>query len=352
LLKLEHIAQEALRAASVPGLVIAAARGDGPQEVQAAGVDAAGHPLAADTLFTVASVTKLATALVALRLVDEGVLSLDAPLSRHLPQAAIVQADVTVRHLLCHTSGLPIELPTRAAPYAPGLDWPSLAAACLRQPLERPPETRVQYSNVGYGLLGLIVENLTGQSFAAALEQLVLSPLGIRGYLGDEPPARVAALADVHSIHNGTPLEPFNSSFWRSLALPWAGLVTDAAGALALVRAFMDVPSGFLRPATLAEAMRDQTLGLSGGFLEPLLWAPCPWGLGPELRGDKQPHWAPAQAGPGSFGHLGASGSLAWADPATGLAWAILGAQTTNNGWLLRAGPKIAARLAESAAGA
>ncbi len=341
--------EETMRGGQVPGMVVAVARGHGPAEQLAAGADALGRPLAEDTLFPVASVTKPATALAVLRLCDEGVLGLDDPLEHHLPNAAAARPGVTLRGLLCHTSGLPLDVSGQAAPYTHGLDWPTLATACLLTPLEAPPGTRVQYSNVGYGLLALAVERRSGEPFAEALASLVLGPLGLEGYLGAEPPRPPAILANVRSQHSGTDLEPFNSAFWRGLAFPWAGLVTTAAGALAIVRAFHGLPDGLLRAETRAVATRDQTGGLDGGFVDPLWWSPCPWGLGPELRGDKSPHWIPAEAGPDSFGHTGASGCLAWLAPSSGVAWAILGARTADNGWLLRRGPAIGAAILESA---
>jgi beta-lactamase class C len=79
--------------------------------------------------------------------------------------------------------------------------------------------------------------------------------------------------------------------------------------------------------------------------VEPLRWSPCPWGLGPDLRGAKQPHWAPLEAGPGSFGHSGASGCLAWHAPDHGVTWALLGARTADSGWLLRRSPAIGAAI-------
>src|SRR6185503_7846656 len=144
----------------------------------------------------------------------------------------------------------------------------------------------------------LIVEQQTSQPFPAALEALVLAPLGIEGYLGGELPRAPVTLADVRSSHAGTALEPFNSAFWRSLALPWAGLVTTASGALGLVRAFRGIPSGFLSPGLLARATSNQAGDLSGGFMPPLIWPRCWWGLGPELRDSKDPHWAPPEANP------------------------------------------------------
>jgi beta-lactamase class C len=339
------VVEEVLRSAQVPGMVLAVARGAQPAEVLTLGDDGQGRPLARDSLFPVASITKLATALAVLRLADQGALTLDDQLSEHLPEAVAAQHGVTIRALLCHTAGLPIDVAEALAPYAPGLDWPKLCAACLETPLESVPGTRVQYDNVGYGLLAAVVEWRTNQGFADALRELVLGPLGIEGYLGAEPPRAVATLADVRGRQRGGELEPFNSAFWRSLALPWAGLVTTAEGALALVRAFAGHPADFMRPATRAEATGNQTGELAGGFVKPLFWSPCPWGLGPDVLGHKTPHWAPAEAGPDSFGHSGASGSLAWYAPSADVAWALLGARTADSGWLLRRAPAIGAAI-------
>jgi beta-lactamase class C len=336
---------EAMRGGQVPGLAVAIARDEQPLEYLAVGADALGRPLERDSLFPVASVTKMTTALAVLRLVDRGLLDLDDPLDHHLPQAFAARPGVTLRKLLCHTSGLPLDVSAEAAPYTHGLDWPTLATACLLTPLEAPPDTRVQYSNVGYGLLAQVVEARTGQEFAVALNDLVLGPLGIEGYLGGDLPRAPAVVADVRGRHRGGEIEPFNSTFWRDLALPWAGFVTTAAGALAVVQAFRPQPDGFLSDQVRAEAVRSHTGDLPGGFAEPLMWERCAWGLGPEVRGDKSPHWVPAQAGADSYGHSGASGALAWFAPARGVAWAILGARTADNGWLLRRSAVISAAI-------
>ena len=329
----------------VPGIALAVARANEPTRHLIVGADAGGVPLQADTLFLVASITKLATALAALRLADAGALDLDAPLSRYLPDAACAQPGVTLSTLLAHTSGLPIDLPADTAPYAPGLSWEVLRRACLQTPLEAAPSSRVQYSNVGYGLVATIVETLTDQPFPQALQALVLRPLLVEGYLGDTPPRPVATVANVRGRHAGTELEPFNSAFYRGLGLPWAGLMTTLDGALAIARAFTGEPAGFLRPRTREAALSDHAGGLSGGFAPPLLWDPCPWGLGPDLRGVKLPHWAPLEAGPDSFGHSGASGCLAWVSPSANVAWAIVGTRTADSGWLLRRAPSIGAAI-------
>ncbi|MBI3969575.1 MAG: beta-lactamase family protein [Chloroflexi bacterium] len=342
---LRRVVEDAARASRVPGIVVAVARGARPVDLIVVGTDDAGRPLTEDTIFPVASVTKLATALTVLRLVDDGALSVDDPVERHLPDAAIAGAGITVRHLLSHTSGLPRDIAAHAVEHAPGLDWPALARACLATPLQLAPNSRVLYGNVGYGLLAVVMERLTGQRFADALGDLVLAPLGIEGFLGAEPPRPPAVVTGVRGPRAGTELEPYNTPFWRGLALPWGGLLTTARGALALARVFAGTPPDFLLPETRAEAVRNQTGDLAGGFGEPIVWTPSPWGLGPELRDGKTPHWTPPYADPASFGHAGMSGCIAWADPVADVAWSILGARTAESGWLIRRGPAIGASI-------
>jgi CubicO group peptidase (beta-lactamase class C family) len=332
--RLPPILAEVMRSRSVPGFVIARVRDGAAVEYLVTGTDAAGTPLAADTLIPVASITKLATALAVLRLVASGAVALDDPLARHLPNARAAVAGVTLRALLCHTSGLPCDLAPGVAPYQLGLDWPALAHGCLATPIVREPWARVYYSNVGIGLLAIVVERHTAQRFADALAELVLEPLGIEGTLGQEPPRPPARIAEEIGEHAGTALEPYNSVFWRSLALPWGGLVTTAAGALRLVAAFGNQPPAFLPASLRAEATRNQAEELEGGFFPPLLWPHCAWGLGVELRGDKAPHWTPKGVSAGSYGHVGASGCLVWSDPATGVSWFISGLRTFDIWWM------------------
>ena len=337
------VVDDVMRAQGVSGMVIAVSRGGGSPQHLIAGTDAVGTPLAADTLFPVASITKLATALAVLRLVEAGKLALDDPLALHVRDAAAAREGVTLRRLLCHTAGLPHDLSAEAAPYKPELDWPALARACLQTPRAEPAGARVNYSNLGYGLLAVTVERATGRRFVDALADLVIAPLGIEAYLGVDPPRTPARVAGGElAQHAGTDLEPYNTPFWRSLALPWGGLITTAAGAIALVRAFEGVPAVFLSPELRKEATSDQTGGLSGTMVV-LRWPRCPWGLGVELRGDKSPHWAPAEAAPESFGHAGSSGCLVWSDPGSGVTWAMLSPRTFES-WFFR-WPEIGAAV-------
>lgn len=347
--RLRAILEQIRQDADVPGITVAVARGDQRVELTCVGADAKGRSLEPDSLFPVASITKLATALAVLRLVDQGQLSLDDPLSIHLPDAAAAQPAVTVRRLLCHTSGLPGEFPDEWAPYGPGTDWPALAQAALRTVPEVPPGTRVGYSGVGYLLLGLLVERRTGVPIADAFHQLVFAPLRMDACFGAEPPRAPVVIADVAGPEQGTELEPFNSAYWRSVPDPTAGLLTTASGVTTLASAFQGTPHAFLRPETSREATRDQTGGRPGGLFGPLKWDQCPWGLGPMLHNPAPPSFTPALGGPGSFGHTGYSTGYVWVTPNDDVTWAVLGARTYDNGWPITHGPIIeSAVLAQS----
>ena len=124
--------ERTLPMADMPGMVIAACRGDGPVEQIAVGKDADGVPLSIDSLFPVASMTKLATALAVLRLVDRGDLTLDDELHRWVPDAAAAATTgTTIRALLAHTAGLPV-VPSPELPVTLALDWSAIAPGVPR----------------------------------------------------------------------------------------------------------------------------------------------------------------------------------------------------------------------------
>ncbi len=174
-----------------------------------------------DTLFDIASITKLFTATVFLRCVSQGQVGLDDPLYAVLPEFAhsgprpieggqdphtlqrqalepalagqtVDPKQVTFRHLLTHTSGLAAWRDVFAmagpVPFAPELHqplqaqarWAQALAAIHHYPFMNPPGKRVVYSDIGFMLLGQAVQVLTGQSLAQTIQTQVLQPLGLR----------------------------------------------------------------------------------------------------------------------------------------------------------------------------
>lgn len=143
-----------------------------------------GVPNAPDTKFRTASISKPVVALLALRLVEQGKLSLDTKVSDLLPDYRKDVADrVTVRHLLSHTSGIPDTL------VRPGL-WEreirdpftpqELLARYSSGGLEFEPGTKLKYGTMGYVLLSLMTEKAAGKPFEQAISEYVFGPLGMR----------------------------------------------------------------------------------------------------------------------------------------------------------------------------
>lgn len=137
-----------------------------------------------NTKFRVASISKSIAAILAMRLVEQGKLSLDAKVSDYLPDYRKDVADkVTVRHLLSHTSGIPDTL-TRPGLWEREIRDPftpqELLARYSNGTLEFEPGTKFKYGTMAYVLLSLIIEKATGRTFEQAQREEVLEPLEMR----------------------------------------------------------------------------------------------------------------------------------------------------------------------------
>ena len=134
----------------------------------------------ADTMFRVASITKMATAMVTLILADQGLLSLDVPVTEYLPPEGRVPElkGVTVRDLLSHTSGL-ADPPGLEAALESGNPWPVVISHQRAQA----PGAGFRYSNFGYGLLGCVHESVTGEAVSRVFDRLLFQPLGMNATL-------------------------------------------------------------------------------------------------------------------------------------------------------------------------
>ena len=334
----------------MPGVALFACDGEGRRAHVFAGTDSRGNPVTANRTVCLASVGKLAVALLVLELIDRGALTLSTELASVCPEAVGPVGRATMGGLLSHRAGIPPTVRESEAPYQASLTWAQLRATCLGYAGTQPTGTRVLYSDVAYGLLGIVIETVTGHSLHTALESRLNATLGTRLSLGQPPGTEYVEVIGVSSPHRGTAIEPLNSPFWHGLSLPWAGICGRPEDALTLVREFSR--AGTLLPESLRNlAVRDPNGGALAGCIEGsqlgidpiprLEWEPCAWGLGVELRGHKQPHWTPGEASPASFGHVGVSGTLAWHDPVADVSWAMVGTRSSHSGWLLRYGPLL-----------
>jgi CubicO group peptidase (beta-lactamase class C family) len=131
-------------------------------------------------VYQLASITKQFTAAAILTLVQDGRVDLDAPINRYLPDAPIQGRTITVRQLLSHTAGIPdyAESPRIAALKRLDLPPDTLVALVAKTPFYFEPGEQMRYSNTGYALLGQLIERVSGQPYAAYVEQHVLHPVG------------------------------------------------------------------------------------------------------------------------------------------------------------------------------
>jgi len=169
-----------------PG-VISIVQVDNEQTVHTAGVAdiATGAAPEATDHMRIASAAKAFSGATALSLVDQGKLSLDDTIGKWLPDLPAAWADVTLRQLLSHTSGLPdfTQNPGFGAAVGASLDTPlppeQLLTFVYDEPLVFPPGSRYMYDNSDNIVVGLMVQAATGKSYAEALKEQVFTPLGL-----------------------------------------------------------------------------------------------------------------------------------------------------------------------------
>lgn len=140
------------------------------------------HAATENTMFRVASITKMATALVTLMCVDEGLFELETPIRSLLPETehASVLDGMTVRQLLCHTSGLR-DIPAMDKALREGGSFDSVLAVDGIRVSE--PGIQMEYCNFGFGLLGCLLENATGLCISELFRVKLFEPLGMRATL-------------------------------------------------------------------------------------------------------------------------------------------------------------------------
>ena len=273
-----------------------------------AGAATSDRPVASDTLFALASVSKPITATAVMTAVDAGSLSLDTPVAMVVPvfgevedpledevlaQLEALRERVTIRHLLCHTSGLPENVGVKRIRMRdlPTLD--NLIDAMCGLPLLSAPGEALRYSNAGFAIVSRAVERMTGIPFHDYLQTKVLDPMGLADVamrpddaLGD----RIAHTDDAASA--GTPAESYNSRYWRALGIPWGGFFGTPVALATFAGSFVSGAGSVLSDDSRLTMIVDQTGGVPGGVVTAgVHWDHGAWGLGWEVAGEKRNHW-------------------------------------------------------------
>lgn len=307
------------------------------------GLAGPGRPWRPDTLVNVFSVGKGLTALCAARLVDQGRLDVDAPVTRYWPEfGAAGKEAVTVRHLLTHQAGLPAV--RRRLPRGAMLDWRLMTTTLAGHEPWWPPGTAHGYHVNTFGfLVGEVLRRITGRGVGALLRDDIAGPLGADVHIGlpaaehgrvaeidwSTPPAPPGAddsgaglTGDRLMVHNAyfnpediSGLGVINTPAWQAAEIPSTNGHATARG---VARVYAALAAGgaidgvrVVGAGALAAAATEQVCGQ-----DRVLFRPSRFGLGFQLTQPERP-FGPH---PRAFGHFGAGGAMGFCDPDAGLA--------------------------------
>lgn len=311
-----------------------------------------GHPVSEETLFALASVSKPLTAAAVMHAVSAGDLELDLPVSAVVPEFGSVDdvlADdvypqlealrdrVTVRHILCHVSGLPENAGVKRLRMRDKPTLDRIIDVMRGLPLQSAPGELLRYSNAGFGIAARVLERATGTAIHTYIDDRILAPLHLSNVLtrpGADDVDRIAFTSDAASA--GTDTESYNSRYWRELGIPWGGYYGSPSDIVRFAATFFPGERSVLGEDLKTEMIVDQTGRVAGGVDSAgVRWERGAWGLGWEIAVDKNRHWTGSKRSPATFCHWGQSGTLVWADPERRLALAVFGNRTVHTPWPL-----------------
>src|SRR5437899_2726152 len=318
-----ELIEEAIAQRQLPGAVVLIGRGDTVLYSHAFGRRAvlpAPEPMTEDTMFDLASLTKVvATTTSVMKLVEEGRIRLSDPVTRFIPEfARYGKAQITIRHLLTHVSGLRPDLELDVE-----FDGPkeAIRRACEEVPLARPGE-RFIYSDINFFLLGDIVERVSGERIDRYAARHIFEPLGMKETMFLPPESLRPRIAPTERCQPlAWPCNKPDAPFLRGVVhdptarrmggvAGHAGLFSTAAGLSRFCRMLLIGgqlgSASILSPATVARMTSPSTPAAMADVRG------LGWDIDSSLsanRGDLFPIE--------SFGHTGFTGTSLWMEPQT-----------------------------------
>ncbi len=320
--RIAGLVNEAIAARQVPGVVVMVGRGDQVAYQRAFGNRAVGptvEPMTLDTVFDLASLTKVvATTTAVMMLVEDGRLRLSDTVATHIPGfERYGKEGITVRHLLTHVSGLrpDLDLSMEFAGYDE-----AIARAIEEVPTSAPGE-RLVYSDINFVLLGEIVRRVSGQALDEFCRARIFEPLGMRDTMFKPPASLVARIAPTEKCTPyGWPCDQPGGVILRGVVhdptarrmqgvAGHAGLFSTASDLGIFCRMLLDGGrAGAVRILSpLSVAKMTSPVALPGGQERGLGWDMD--SSYSSNRGELLPL--------GSFGHTGWTGTSLWIDPTT-----------------------------------
>lgn len=324
----------------------------------------AGLPVDEGTVWSLASVTKPFTAAAVMLLVEAGLLSLDEPLHKLVPEfsdgdaSAFGRQRVTLRHVLAHCSGLPGFSPDNTDLRRAHQPLEAFVSSYGQQPLFFEPGTHHLYSNPGIllaaetvgralgGTLGQRLETPAVGRFHSFVHDRILSPLGMNDSSLKPPAEWDGRIAIVEQTgQEGTDYEMANSAYYRSLGIPWGGLFSTPRDLVRFVQHFLpaEAQAGpltrFSRQAMTSvqfappDASPEMAPNLRDAAAQTVPRPAVEWGIGWEIKGTKRGHRSGELTSPMTYSHSGATGTMVWGCPLTGVSCVLLTNRTLVSGW-------------------
>ena len=279
-------------------------------------------PVSPDSVFLLASITKPVTACSLMLLVERGLVSLGDKVNQYLPDFTGGERDkVQVRDLLRHTSGLPDMLPENLDLRRAHAPLSEFVRHTYVTPLVFSPRSEFRYQSMGILLAAEIVERLSGTKLRDFEKKEIFDPLGMKDSSLGLGGRRISDLVSCATSPGADPADENrfgpNTLYWRDMGCPWGGMHSSTTDVAILLQTFLDggVYAGkrVFSPATVIAMTSDQNVELR-----------APWGLGWALGRSRAWNAFGDLVSGGTFGHAGATGTMAWADPETKLLCVIL----------------------------
>lgn len=287
--------------------------------------------LPADAIFLTASVTKPVTCAAVMLLVEREQVELGTPVVSIIPEFGTQGKDrVALHHLLTHTSGLldmipeNIEYRKRHAP----LDM-FIERICELDLLFE-PGTNISYQSAGIAILGEIVKRIAGVPLPEFLRREVFEPLGMNDTALGVRPEMLPRIPEIWLSDDLIDEDwNWNKPYWREFGAPWGGMFSTVRDMSVFCQTFLHGGTyngvRVFDPATIRAMTTNQTLPMPD-IPEDVKQRQA-WGLGWRLNRPQATFGIDERPSPRTFGHYGATGTVVWADPDTGLSCALFTTQ-------------------------
>ncbi len=286
-------------------------------------------PATPESVFLIASITKPMSCAAVVTLIEQGRIDLDDRVAAYIPEfGANGKEAVRLRHCFTHTSGLLDRLPDNLQLRRENAPIESFVASTCRTHLRFPPGTDIKYQSTGISMLANVAERVTGERFRDLLEKKILRPAGMDStHLGWREDFEQRAVAT--KIHDRESSRDWNldSAYWRDFGAPWGGAHATAADIGRFLQVMLEGGRSangdhVLRPGSARLMLADHISAMPQ--LPEAVRLREGWGLGWRIQRLGDGSWCGSAVPAGAFGHWGITGTVAWADPVSGVSFVLL----------------------------